>query len=168
MLTVDESLPKTTLPSPLKLNEVVWSSSLRGNRKTRLQVLPENDCGISKLKVVATVALTVPLSPVPWGVSGFAESTRIIRCGNWNSPERSVGQLVAVLEVEVAVVEVELAWTLLEGRTLVDRDVTGALGMRVLLAKPVTLLKGPDTVVVTVVPEAVDDGQVLVLLEEAD
>lgn len=79
-----------------------------------------------------------------------------------------MGQLVAVLEVEVAVVEVELTWTLLEGRTLVDRDITGAPGMRVLLAKPVTLLNRPDAVVVTVVPEAADDGQLLVLLEEAD
>lgn len=79
VLTVDESLPKATLPSPLKLNEVVWSSSFLGNRNTRLQVLPEYDCGISKLKVVATVELIVPLSPVPWGVSGLAESIRTIK-----------------------------------------------------------------------------------------
>jgi hypothetical protein len=150
VLIVCESLPKATLPSPLKLNEVVWSSSFLGNKRIRLQVLPENDCGISKLKVVVTVELIVPLSPVPWGVSGLAESIRTIRWGNWNSPERSVGQLVVVAEVEVAVVEVELAWMLLEGRTLVERDVAGALDMWVLLAKPVALLKGPDAVDVNI------------------
>jgi len=82
------------------------------------------------------------------GGSGFAESIRTIRWGNWNSPERSVGQLVALVEVAVAVVE---------GRILVERDVTGTLDMWVLLAKPVTLLKGPDAVAVT---EALHDGQV--------
>jgi hypothetical protein len=40
-----------------------------------------------------------------------------------------VGQLVAVVEVAVAVVEVELAWTLLDGQILVERDVAGALEM---------------------------------------
>lgn len=138
MLTVCESLPKATLPSPLKLNEVVCSSSFLGNRNIKLHVLSEYDWGISKLKVVATVELTVPLNPVPWGVSGLAESIRTIRCGNWNSPERLVGQLVAD-EVEVAVVEVALAGTLVDGWILVDGlaavDVTGAGDIRVVLAK---------------------------------
>ncbi len=79
LLTVCESLPTAILPSPVKLNEVVTRSSFLGNRKTRLQVLPDNDDGISKLKVVETVELMVPLSPVPWVISGLAESIRTIR-----------------------------------------------------------------------------------------
>ena len=43
LVMVCESLPKATLPSPLKLNEVVWSSSFLGNKKIKLQVLPEYD-----------------------------------------------------------------------------------------------------------------------------
>ena len=77
------------------------------------------------MKVVATVELTVPFKPVPWGVSGLAESIRTMRCGNWNSPERLVGQLVDV-EVEVALVEVEFTgWILVEG--VVAGDVAGTL-----------------------------------------
>jgi hypothetical protein len=152
VLIVCESLPKATLPSPLKLNDVVWRSSFLGNKNIKLQVLPKYDCGISKLKVVATVELIVPLRPVPWGVSGLAESMRTTRCGNWNSPERSAGQLV-VVEVDVALVEVELGRILVEG--VVATDVTGTLDMWVLLAGTVTLL-GADAVDVTGALEEAD------------
>lgn len=50
-----------------------------------------------------------------------------------------VGQLVADAEVEVAIVEVVLAWIVLEGRTLLGDVVTGTLDTRVLLTGTVTL-----------------------------
>lgn len=92
---------------------------------------------MSKLKVVATVELTVPFKPVPWGVSGLAESIRTIRWGNWNSPERFVGQLVEV-EVEVAIVEVGFTGRILVGG-VVAGEVAGTLDGRVVLPKDVTL-----------------------------
>ena len=87
---------------------------------------------------------------------------RTTRCGNWNSPERSVGQLV-VVEVDVALVEVELGRILVEG--VVATDVTATLDMWVLLAGTVTLL-GADAVDVTGgEADWLHDGQGLEALE---
>jgi hypothetical protein len=52
---------------------------LLGNRKTRLQVFPESDWGMSKLKMLEMVEVTVPLKLVPNAVSGEDESMGIIR-----------------------------------------------------------------------------------------
>jgi peptide subunit release factor 1 (eRF1) len=74
-----------------------------GNKKTRLQVLPASEEGMSKLKMLETVEDTVPLNEVPGALLGEEESTGMIRWGNSNCPERLVGQLA--LEDWVAGVE---------------------------------------------------------------
>lgn len=79
--TAEESLAKSILPSPLKLKDEVSRSWISGNKKTRLQVLPESDEGMSKLNALETVELTVPLKEVPGAVSGEEESTGMIRWG---------------------------------------------------------------------------------------
>lgn len=58
------------LPSPLKVKFEVWRSAFLGNRKTRLQVLPESDCGISKLKILEMLEVTSPLNEVPKALLG--------------------------------------------------------------------------------------------------
>ena len=50
-----------------------------GNRKTKLQVLPESDWGMSKLKMLDTVDVTLPLNWVPKAVLGEDESTGMIK-----------------------------------------------------------------------------------------
>lgn len=82
LLAAPDSLAKSILPSPLKLNEEVSRSSFLGKRKTRLQVLPESDEGISKLKTLDTVEVTVPFIAVPGAVSGEEESMGMMRWGN--------------------------------------------------------------------------------------
>lgn len=57
-----ESFETSILPSPLKLYDDVWRSSFLGKRKTRLQLLPESDWGISNLKILEIVDVTVPLN----------------------------------------------------------------------------------------------------------
>ena len=58
--------------------------------------MPESDEGISKLKMLETVEVTLPLNEVPAAVLGDEESMGIIRCGNSKLPEeRAVPQLVA-------------------------------------------------------------------------
>jgi len=77
--TGEESLAKSILPSPLKLKDEVSRSWSSGKRKTRLQVFPESEAGMSKLNALEMVELTVPLNEVPGAVSGEEESTGIIR-----------------------------------------------------------------------------------------
>jgi hypothetical protein len=74
-----ETAPNVTLPSPLKEKAEVSRSSCFGKRKTRLQVLPASEAGMSKLKIVETVEETVPLKEVPMASSGEDESTGTIR-----------------------------------------------------------------------------------------
>lgn len=82
-----DSAAKSIWPSPLKVNDEVWRSAFFGNRKTRLQVLPESDWGMSKLKMLETEDVTLPLNWVPAALSGEDESTGMIRWGNSNLPE---------------------------------------------------------------------------------
>lgn len=58
------------MPSPLKVKLEVCRSAFWGKRKTKLQVLPESDCGISKLKMLETLDVTLPLNEVPLAVFG--------------------------------------------------------------------------------------------------
>ena len=53
-------MEKSMVPAPLKVNEEVSSSAWVGNKKTKLQVRPESDAGMSKLKMVETVDETAP------------------------------------------------------------------------------------------------------------
>lgn len=73
------NLAKLILPSPLKLKDEVSRSAFLGNKKTRLQVLPASDGGISKLKMLETLGVTVPLNWVPKASSGDLESTGMIK-----------------------------------------------------------------------------------------
>lgn len=57
-----ESLAISILPSPLKVKDEVWRSACWGNAKTRLQVLPESDEGMSKLKMLEILEVTSPLN----------------------------------------------------------------------------------------------------------
>lgn len=93
----EESSAMSTLPSPLKVKEEVWSCDCIGKRKTSEHVLPESDWGMSKLKIEEMVEVTSPLNEVPIALSGDEESMGTIRCGNSKLPDRLVGQLVLVL-----------------------------------------------------------------------
>lgn len=73
------SFSTSILPSPLKLKDEVCRSALLGKRKTRLQVFPESDWGMSKLKILEIVEVIVPLKRVPNAVFGDEESTGTIR-----------------------------------------------------------------------------------------
>lgn len=98
------------MPSPLKVNDDVWSWDCSGNRKTKLQLLPESDWGMSKLKIDETCEDTTPLNLVPPAVSGELESIGTIKCGNSKLPAvRVVGQLLLDEEVDVPEVEVDVA-----------------------------------------------------------
>lgn len=44
-----------------------------------MHVLPASDLGMSKLKIVDTVSVTVPLNAVPRALFGAEESTGMIR-----------------------------------------------------------------------------------------
>lgn len=48
-------------PLPENVYEEVWSWLCSGKRKTREQVLPESEDGMSKLKMLETVEETTPL-----------------------------------------------------------------------------------------------------------
>jgi len=98
-----DSAAKSILPSPLKVNDEVWRSAFFGNRKTRLQVLPESDWGMSKLKMLETEDVTLPLNWVPAALLGEDESTGMIRWGNSKFPEvRVVPQPLLAGEVVAA------------------------------------------------------------------
>lgn len=79
LVATPDSAAKSILPSPLKVNDEVCRSACFGNRKTRLQVLPESDWGMSKLKILETVEVTLPLNWVPAAVSGEDESMGTIK-----------------------------------------------------------------------------------------
>lgn len=81
-------------PWPLNAYAEVSSAACSGKRKTSEHVLPAYDAGRSKLKMVLSVGVRVPLYCVPYAVSGWAELTGTIRCGYWYSPLRLAGQLV--------------------------------------------------------------------------
>lgn len=70
---------KSIPPLPLKVKELVWSWAWVGKRKTREQVLPASEAGISKLKMEETVEETVPKYEVPEALFGFDESTGTMR-----------------------------------------------------------------------------------------
>lgn len=79
VLTARDNLAKSIFPSPLKVNDEVSRSCCLGKRKTRLHVFPVSEAGMSKLKTLETVDVTVPLDPVPAVVSGEDESMATIK-----------------------------------------------------------------------------------------
>lgn len=70
---------KSIVPVPEKVYEDVSSSDLSGRRKIRLQVEPEYDEGMSKLKIVEVLEEMVPKYCVPAAVSGVSEDIGMIR-----------------------------------------------------------------------------------------
>lgn len=82
VVAAEDSSEKSILPSPLNVKAEVSRLAFSGNKKTRLQVLPESDEGISKLKMLETVDVTLPFNEVPAALFGDDESMGIIKCGN--------------------------------------------------------------------------------------
>lgn len=65
--------------------------------------MPAYDAGMSKLKMLETEELIMPLYLVPYAVLGLLLLTGTIRCGYWYSPLRLVAQAGAAECVEEAV-----------------------------------------------------------------